>query len=264
MHAADLGETLDALRDAYLALIAAVAGVRGVASAHERDVAWGMTPMPIGAFNRVVRIRFAKRQAEVRIREVADRYDSAGVPGSWWIDPQSTPSDLGVRLERLGYVSEAVPAMRIEAADVPELSLPAGVTLSWATDPRALRSAMGLVAAGFGLPDELGDRMADLMVSAAGPATPLRTVVARLDDKPVASAQGIHIGRAVGIYNVATLEEARGRGIGAAVTIAVLHDAMARGAGFGVLESSDAGHGVYERIGFRDVATFQVYGRPES
>jgi ribosomal protein S18 acetylase RimI-like enzyme len=80
----------------------------------------------------------------------------------------------------------------------------------------------------------------------------------------VASAQGIDIGRAVGIYNVATLEEARGQGIGAAVTVAVLRDAMARGAAFGVLESSDLGHPVYERIGFRDVAAFQVYGRPES
>jgi ribosomal protein S18 acetylase RimI-like enzyme len=264
MHEADLGETLDALRDAYLTLCRALEGAGGVASADEGDVAWGMTPMPIGAFNRVVRVRLAGDQADARIREVADRYDVAGVPGSWWIDPQSTPSDLGGRLERLGFVSEAVPAMRVEAADVPELELPAGLTLSWATDAGALRSAMQLVAAGFGLPDELGDRMADLMASAAGRETSVRTVVARLDDKPVAAAQGVHIGRAVGIYNVATLGEARGRGIGAAVTIAVLRDAVARGARFGMLESSDLGHPVYERIGFRDVATFQVYGRPES
>jgi ribosomal protein S18 acetylase RimI-like enzyme len=89
-------------------------------------------------------------------------------------------------------------------------------------------------------------------------------VVARLDDKPVASAQGIHIGRAVGIYNVATLEEARGQGIGAAVTVAVLRDAIDRGARFGVLESSDQGHPVYRRIGFRDVATMRVFGRADS
>lgn len=264
MHDADLGETLDALRDAYIALCHALDRADGVASADEGDVAWGMTPMPIGAFNRVVRIRLAEHAADDRVRAVADRYGAAGVPESWWIDPQSTPTDLGARLERMGYASEAVPAMRVEAADVPELELPAGVTLSWATEPGALRSAMQLVAAGFGLPGELGDRMADLMVLAAGPDMPLRTVVARLDEKPVASAQGIHIGRAVGIYNVATLEGARGQGIGAAVTVAVLRDAMARGAGFGVLESSDLGHSVYRRIGFRDVATFQVYGRAES
>ncbi len=264
MDAADLGETLDALRDAYLTLCRALADADGVSSADEGDVAWGMTPMPIGVFNRIVRIRLAEDAADERLGEVAARFAAAGAPESWWLDPQSTPSDLAARLERMGYATEAVPAMRVEAADVPELSLAAGVTLWWATDPASLRSAMQLVAAGFGLPDELGDRMADLMENAAGPASPVRTVVARLDDKPVASAQGVYIGHAVGIYNVATLEEARGQGIGAAVTIAVLRDAMARGAGFGVLESSDLGHPVYRRIGFRDIATLQVFGRAES
>ena len=264
MDAADLGETLDALRDAYLTLCRALAGASGVTSADEGDVAWGMTPMPIGVFNRIVRLRLAEHAADERLRLVAARFEAAGVPESWWLDPQSTPSDVGARLERMGYASEAVPALRVEAADVPELQLPAGVTLTWANDPAALRSAMQLVAVGFGLPDELGDPMADLMEHAAGPASPVRTVVARLDDKPVASAQGVHIGRAVGIYNVATLDEARGQGIGAAVTVAVLRDAMARGAAFGVLESSELGHSVYRRIGFRDVATFQVYGRAES
>jgi GNAT superfamily N-acetyltransferase len=263
MQDADLGETLDALRDVYLTLCGAVSSTGGVASADEGDVAWGMTPMPIGAFNRVVRIRLTREEADDRLRAVADRYGVAGVPMSWWIDPTSTPSEVGARLERMGFVSEAVPAMRVEAGDVPELAVPAGVTLSWATEPASLRSAMQLVAAGFGLPAELGVRMADMLASAAGPASPVRTVVARLDDKPVASAQGIHIGHAVGIYNVATLDEARGQGIGAAVTVAVLRDAMARGAAFGVLESSDLGHLVYGRIGFRDVCAFQVYGRAD-
>ena len=257
----DLGETLDALRDAYLTLCRALGTAGGVASADEGDVAWGLTPMPIGAFNRAVRVRLTEATADDRLRETAGRYGVAGVPATGWIDPSSTPSDVGTRLEGMGFVSEAVPGMRVEAADVPELALPAGVTLSWATEPDALRAAMHLVAAGFGLPEELGERMADLMVWAAGPESPVRTVVARLHDKPVASAQGVHLGHAVGIYNVATLEEARGQGIGAAVTIAVLRDAVDRGAAFGVLESSDLGHPVYRRIGFRDVCTFQVYGR---
>jgi GNAT superfamily N-acetyltransferase len=264
MTDADLGETLDALRDAYLALCRALAGADGVASADEGDVAWGVTPMPIGAFNRIVRVRLPGDRVDDRLREVADRFEAAGVPETWWIDPGATPSDLGARLERMGYGSERVPGMRVEAADVPELALPPGVTLSWATDSAALRSAMQLVAAGFGLPGELGDQMADLMAPAAGPGSPVRTVVASLDGKPVASAQGVHIGHAVGIYNVATLDEARGQGIGAAVTVAVLWDAIDRGARFGVLESSDLGHPAYRRIGFRDATTFQVYGRPDA
>jgi predicted GNAT family acetyltransferase len=123
---------------------------------------------------------------------------------------------------------------------------------------------MRVVAAGFGMPHELGSRMEDLMAPLARPDSPVRTVVARLDGRLVASAQGIDVGAAVAIYNVATLEEARGRGIGAAVTMAVVREAMAGGARFGVLESSAMGHAVYQRIGFRDIASLRVYGPPES
>lgn len=264
MDDADLTETLDALRDGYLTLCRLLEGTRGVASAGEPDITWGMTPMPIGPFNRVVRIRLDPDAADARIREVADRYEAAGVPGTWWIDPTSTPTDLGERLARLGLVPEAVPAMRIDPSAVPDLELPTGVTLSWATDPDALREAVHLVAAGFGLPEPLGRQMADLMAPLARAGPRVRTVVARLDGRAVASAQGIDLGNAVAIYNVATLEPARGRGIGGAVTIAVVRDAIERGARFGVLESSDIGHSVYQRIGFRDVASFRVYGPPES
>lgn len=259
-----LTESLDALRDGYLTLCRLLEGAPGIAWADDGDLAWGMTSMPIGAFNRISRIRLGDGTADVRIAEMIDRYETAGLPSTWWVDPQATPTDLASRFERRDFKSEAVPAMRIEADDVLGLDLPAGVTLSWATDPLALRAAMQLVAQGFGLPDDLGNRMADMIAPLARSDGPMRTAVARLDGKPVASAQGTLVGRAVAIYNVATLGEARGRGIGAAVTTAVLRDAVTRGARFGVLESSTMGHGVYERIGFRDVATLRVYGPAES
>ena len=259
-----LSETLDAMRDAYLTLCRLVDGAAGVASADEGDVAWGMTPLRVGAFNRVVRVRLDADRADARIREVVDRYAAAGVPGTWWLDPQSKPADIEARLERAGMVGEDVPGMRIEAGDVPALALPTGVTLRWADQPDEVRAAMLLVAAGFGLPDALGGPMADLVARVARPDSAVRTVVAELDGTPVASAQGVDLGGAVGIYNVAALAEARGRGIGVAVTIAVLRDAMDRGARFGVLESSDMGHGIYRRIGFRDVAPLRVYGPTES
>jgi ribosomal protein S18 acetylase RimI-like enzyme len=258
MHDAELSESLDAFRDAYLTMCRALVAT-DVRSADEVDLAWGLTPLPIGAFNRVVRIRLDDG-ADDRIRGMASRYEAAGVPGTWWVDPRSTPVDLGERLERLGFVSEEVPAMRIDAAAVPALELPANVTLSWATDRDELRAAMKVVSDGFGMPDVLGEGLAELMAPLARPDVPVRTVVARLDGKPVSSAQGVRLDGAIGIYNVATLPEARGRGIGAAVTLAVVQDAIARGARFAVLESSDMGHSVYRRIGFRDVASLRVYG----
>lgn len=262
MDDTDLTESIDALHDGYLTFCRLLGGAGGVTLGDDPDIAWVMTPIPLRGFNRITRIRLDADGADARIREMRDRYEVAGVGPTWWVDPQSGPTDLGERLERRGLVSEYVPAMRIESAAIPVPELPRGVTLSWAVDPASVRAAMHLIAAGFGMPGALGGALADLMVPIARLGSPARTVVAQLDDIPVAAAQGILVGDAVAIFNVTTLEAARGRGIGAAVTLAILRDAIERGARFGVLESTGMGHPVYARIGFRDVGSFRVFSEP--
>jgi ribosomal protein S18 acetylase RimI-like enzyme len=260
----DLAESIDALHEGYLSFCRLLGADRGVAWGEDPEIAWVMTPIPLRGFNRITRIRLDAERADARIREMQDRFQTAAVAPTWWIDAHSTPSDIGKRLERMGLVYETVPAMRIESTLVPEPRSPAGVTLSWAVDRESIRAAMSLIATGFGMPGALGGALADLMAPLARPGGPVHTVVAQLDEIPVAAAQGILVGDAVAIFNVTTLEAARGRGIGAAVTLAVVRDAIERGARFGVLESSEMGLSVYRRIGFRDVGFFRVYAEPET
>ncbi len=54
----------------------------------------------------------------------------------------------------------------------------------------------------------------------------------------------------MGIYYVATLPAARGRGIGRAVTLAPLLEARARGYRVAVQHSTEMGVFVYQRLGF--------------
>jgi ribosomal protein S18 acetylase RimI-like enzyme len=68
-------------------------------------------------------------------------------------------------------------------------------------------------------------------------------------------AQGLIDDGVVLVANVAVREEARGRGIGTAVTAAVLAAAQERGATDAVLVSSELGHSVYGGLGFVDVGT---------
>ena len=86
-------------------------------------------------------------------------------------------------------------------------------------------------------------------------------LLARRNGQPVATALAVVDGDAVAIYNVATLPEARGRGIGGAITLAALRDARLGGATLGVLESSEMGYGVYRRIGFREAGRFRILVR---
>jgi GNAT superfamily N-acetyltransferase len=67
-----------------------------------------------------------------------------------------------------------------------------------------------------------------------------------------------------GIYNVATLPSARGRGVGTAVTLAPLLMARDEGYRVGILQSSEMGYNVYRKLGFQEYCkTYQYIWSPD-
>lgn len=66
----------------------------------------------------------------------------------------------------------------------------------------------------------------------------------------VVTALSVAVDDATGIFNVATLEAHRGRGYGAAITATATREAFDCGASYAWLQSSEAGYGVYARLGF--------------
>src|SRR5262249_39728970 len=75
-------------------------------------------------------------------------------------------------------------------------------------------------------------------LSDADPAAS-HVLVARLDGESVAAAMALDHEGDCGIYNVGTLEHARRRGIGTAITALLLHDAIARGCRTASLQSTE-------------------------
>ena len=87
-------------------------------------------------------------------------------------------------------------------------------------------------------------------------------LVGRVDGEIVATALGITIDGVTGVFNVATLPAHRGRGHGAALTARVVEDGFESGATLAYLQSSEMGHSVYRRLGFRDVEEYTLLTRP--
>jgi GNAT superfamily N-acetyltransferase len=84
-------------------------------------------------------------------------------------------------------------------------------------------------------------------------------LVARLDGQDVAAAMASDHGGDCGIYNVTTLERARRRGLGTALTAVHLHDALAWGCQTASLQSTQMAERVYAAVAFRDLGRILEY-----
>ncbi len=114
-----------------------------------------------------------------------------------------------------------------------------------------------------------GFEMPELVVrSVVGPALVRRPEIALYvgyaNGEPVSSGLGIRTGRTIGVYNISTLAPFRRRGYGAAMTARVAADGAAAGCDVAILQASDMGRPVYERMGYRTVVEYMGYVEPGS
>jgi len=87
-----------------------------------------------------------------------------------------------------------------------------------------------------------------------------RGFVAFVENRPVAIAAVVEAAGALGIYSLATIASHRHRGYGEALLRAAAAAVRpGESAEPYILQSTDAGHGLYRRMGFRDVTKFTVY-----
>jgi ribosomal protein S18 acetylase RimI-like enzyme len=198
----------------------------------------------------------AVHELERAINEV----EGLGVP--CWIEVRAgrTPA-IEREARRLGFTHEdPIPGMVVQPA---ELAIAPGPEL----EVTRVREAAGLAvaetvaAAGFEVPRE---QMAALFTPRVASTPGLSIYVARAQGRPVSTATAWIGDGGVGIFNVATPPEHRGRGYGRAITAKAVEAGFASGADLAWLQASPLGEPVYGAMGFRQVASYVVLGRPST
>jgi ribosomal protein S18 acetylase RimI-like enzyme len=89
--------------------------------------------------------------------------------------------------------------------------------------------------------------------------TAFHVLAARLGGETVGTAIAFDHDGDCGVFNVSTLEAARRRGLGTALTARVVHDAAARGCSTASLQSTAMAERVYAAVGFRDLGRILEY-----
>ena len=184
--------------------------------------------------------------AAAAIETLARTYADAGVDrfAAWALEADAPARTA---LERRGYVIDTATtamALRLEQREAGPLD-PHVAPAGWA-EYRAFLSA-------FDLP-------ADLMAGVDGDA--FHVVVASDAGELLAAGLAFDCDGDCGIFNIATLPHARRRGLGTAVTAALLRDARERGCETASLQSTEAAAGIYRSVGFRTLGRYVEYVPP--
>ena len=150
----------------------------------------------------------------------------------------------------------AWPGMAVDVAALPEAVLPEGIRVEPVTDERGAAAIAHVEQVGFGSEQEIAERF---YAASSYPVEGGRSFVAWDGDDPVGMAAGyLHEG-AIGIFGVAVVPAARRRGIASALSVIA---ARAFPADLAWLHTDDAhARSVYERLGFREVAQWEVWIR---
>ncbi|MGL5818889.1 MAG: GNAT family N-acetyltransferase [Phycicoccus sp.] len=195
------------------------------------------------------------------VEAVVAGFDAADLPGLWWVGPDSTPSDLSVRLQDLGLPEVATTTLM--TVDLERIRTPPAAPdlVVGPVPPDEVAAWASVIATSFGLaPAAVAPYLA---LESSRPATDDYARIGGWRDGQLVATAALTTDHGVaGAYTVATLPDHQRRGYGGAVTAAALAEGRRRGLRVGTLQATAAGHPVYQRMGFADLAVFHLHALP--
>ncbi len=224
-------------------------------------MAMTVTDIPVPLFNVVTRVRLSPANLDENIRKAIGRFRERGVPGNLHVGPATRPLNIEAALQAHGFIQTASePGMAIDLSSLKNIVMPPDLVIEPIRTKEQVDAGVAVALQGFGMPEFLKEILPGLMTSLGiEPGSPIQNYLGILDNKPVAVSTVCYAAGVVGIYNVTTLPEVRGRGIGTAMTVKPLLDACSTGYQAGILQSSEMGYSVYARIGFKEVCRINIY-----
>jgi len=213
-------------------------------------------PLANGIFN-------AKVTPEL-VPKLIKSFKVENLPFIWLITPSSRPVDLKniLVLNGLNLISQSTGmAMQISKLKISE-STSENLEIVKVDTLEVLNEWVKVALIGNGYPLGL---IQDFFIDALSPKIfkkklEISAFLGYYNNEPVASSFVYYSGGVVGIYWVATLERARKKGFGTAMTLAVFQEAKKIGYNIVILQSSEMAINMYEGIGFQKYNNFQIFG----
>lgn len=244
---------------------------REMARWHEEAELWegrdllcvaGVDPFPVGFGNVAMALGPESPRQPAALLEEAARFFARRQRGYTLWTRSHLDTALDAAAEAAGLRALPGPPGMLLDAPLPETPLAPDARLGMVRDVAGVRHFASVSARAYapiGMPPEATTRIF------SSPERVLRphvlSVLAWLDDTPVAAAQAILSHGIAGIYWVGTAPEARKRGLAEACTRRVGNVAFEHGARCVVLQASQQGEPIYRRMGYREICRYAWWVR---
>ena len=227
-----------------------------------RYLTWLITNMPDHFMNLVVCTQLPSEGAEELIDSAMTHFKSLNIRKLSWLAQKGVPATeikKYLLAHGLTFSESFATEMAADLKLLPDhLATPVGLRIVPVVGGETLKQWIHVAGIGFGVREEFEDIWYDFFVEAIFDMR-FRTYLALLNGQPVGTSQLFLSAGVAGIYNVTCIPEARGQGIGAAVTLAPLLQARKLGYCISILQASQRGYSVYRRLGFQDFGKLSVY-----
>ncbi|MBI1331643.1 MAG: GNAT family N-acetyltransferase [Armatimonadetes bacterium] len=164
---------------------------------------------------------------------------------------------------RFGFSEPSkTPAMAVDLAELNQTAMPDGYTFHRLMPHQDARPWMRAAEESFQVPYAVCEILCSFEGESEGrPDDDVQFFMAMCEDEVVAVSALVLADGVAGMYCVGTLPDHRGKGLGAHLTAEPLRLARNLGYRVGVLQASKLGYPVYERLGFRTVASMRIATR---
>jgi len=249
--------------DANLAAFWAEYGrAKGCAMQQSPDVLWFYTGVHHPLFNGVQAAALKAADCQAVLDSLGAHIAARGAPAMWWIGPRSNPDALQTLLVQHGLEPLGeIPGMAIDLASLAAgPAVLAGFTVERVENAQqqALWARIAATGTGFSAVATVALEKIEATLDDARYKAQHR-YIGTLHGRPVASSALVLEAGVAGIYAVATVPEARNRGIGRLMTELPLREARQLGYRVGILQASTMGYPLYQKLGFRDVCAYRVF-----
>lgn len=261
-HFSERHAVKSAIRENWEAYHYCLALSPGVELAIGRYLTWLITDLPDYFMNLVVCNQLPPDGIDDLIESTLGHFRSLNIKRLSWLTQAGVPFaelDQVLHAHGLKFRGSFATEMAVDLALLP-VCLPAHPDLRIVPvdNEDALRQWIHIASVGFKISEEFEQIWHDILMVTISDAR-FQTYLALLNGKPVGTSQLFLSESVAGIYNVTCLPEARGLGIGSAVTLAPLVEARKMGYRLGVLQASQKGYNVYRRLGFQDFGHLSLY-----